>query len=154
MNEVCMMNVEVSMKPNPPKAVRISALALLLFFAACGSGMAETGEGDGRFVISPPYTPAPEVVPNYEIPQGTLHEFTMNSADSAIFPKDVATGQTFTRSVAVYVPAQYQAGTEAPFMVVQDGVSYFLSSGARARQHDPCRDAAGHDRDLRRAGSQ
>lgn len=114
------------MNPNALKALRVAALTLLLFFAACASAMA-AGEGDGRFVIAPPYTPAPEVVPNYEIPQGTLHEFTMDSADSAIFPKDVATGEPFTRAVAVYVPAQYQAGSAAPFMVVMDGVSFFLS---------------------------
>jgi iron(III)-enterobactin esterase len=121
-------DLEVNMKPKASKTMRIAALALLLCLAAGGSGMAESGEGDGRFVISPPYTPAPEVVPNYEIPQGTLHEFTMNSADSAIFPKDVATGEAFARSVSVYVPAQYEAGTEAPFMVVQDGVTYFQGS--------------------------
>jgi iron(III)-enterobactin esterase len=113
------------MNPTAPKAMRIPALALLLFFAACGSGMAETADGDGRFVISPPYAPAPEVIANDQVPQGTVHEFTMNSADSAIYPKDVATGEPFTRSVSVYIPAQYQAGTAAPFMVVQDGVSFY-----------------------------
>jgi iron(III)-enterobactin esterase len=59
------------------------------------------------------------------VPQGTVHEFTMNSADSAIFPADIATGEPFERSASVYIPAQYQAGTEAPFMVVQDGVYFY-----------------------------
>jgi enterochelin esterase-like enzyme len=45
--------------------------------------------------------------------------------DSAIFPLDFGTGEPFTREVAVYVPAQYVGGTEAPFMVVQDGITFF-----------------------------
>ena len=112
----------------PARGMRIPALALLLFFAACGNGMAETTDGDGRFVISPPYAPAPEVIANDQVPQGTVHEFTMNSTDSAIYPKDVATGEAFSRNVSVYVPAQYQPGTAAPFMVVQDGVSFYQST--------------------------
>ena len=116
------------MYPIAPKPMGISGRALLLVFAACGAGTAEAADGDGRFVISPPYAPAPEVIPNYEVPQGTLHEFTMDSADSAIYPADILTGETFARSVAVYVPAQYQAGSEAPFMVVQDGVSFYMGT--------------------------
>jgi enterochelin esterase-like enzyme len=33
----------------------------------------------------------------------------------------VASGNAFTRSIWVYVPSQYVAGTAAPFIVVQDG---------------------------------
>lgn len=98
---------------------------LACWLAVCGSGPLQAAEGDGRFVIGPPYAPAPEAVANYDIPQGTLHEFVMNSAESAIFPVDIATGEPFERPVSVYVPAQYEAGIEAPFMVVQDGVYFF-----------------------------
>jgi iron(III)-enterobactin esterase len=111
--------------------MRLSKLALgalLLFAAANANGMAEAADGDGRFVISPPYEAAPEVIANDQVPQGTVHEFTMNSTDSAIYPKDVQTGETFSRNVSVYVPAQYQPGTAAPFMVVQDGVSFYQST--------------------------
>lgn len=107
------------------EAIRTGIVSLLLLLGGAGAGLA--GEGDGRFVVSPPFAAAPEVVPNYEIPQGTLHEFSMESVDSAIYPRDVQTGEPFSRAVAVYVPAQYQPGSAAPFMVVMDGVSYFLS---------------------------
>ncbi|MEZ5669570.1 MAG: alpha/beta hydrolase-fold protein [Alphaproteobacteria bacterium] len=112
------------MRPASPRAIRTAASALLL--AGLGAGpAAEAADGDGDFVIAPPYAPAPQVVPDYEVPQGTIYEFAMDSADSAIFPVDVLTGETFLRAVAVYVPAQYQPGSAAPFMVVQDGVSFY-----------------------------
>jgi enterochelin esterase-like enzyme len=60
------------------------------------------------------------------VPQGTNHEFTMDSKDSAIYP-GIARNQPgivpYTRGVAVYIPAGYVAGTPAPFIVVQDGMS-------------------------------
>jgi enterochelin esterase-like enzyme len=76
------------------------------------------------------------------VPQGKVFEFTMSSADSKIYPgiaRDPGTYGTpdpsdpaklivtsshpapYTRHVAVYVPAQYVAGTEAPFIVGADG---------------------------------
>jgi enterochelin esterase-like enzyme len=112
------------MKPK----IRGLALRALLLFAACDGSLTEAADGDGRFVISPPYEPAPEVITNDQVPQGAIHEFTMESGDSAIYPKDVATGEPFSRSVSVYIPAQYRPGTEAPFMVVQDGVSFYQST--------------------------
>lgn len=81
--------------------------------------------GDGDFTIEGPYTPHPDTIPNDQVPQGTLESFTMSSTDSQVFPTSFATGQPFTREVMVYVPQQYVAGTEAPFMVVQDGVSFY-----------------------------
>ncbi len=93
-----------------------------------GAGGDASTAGDGDSVISPPYAPAPEVVANDQAPQGTVTEFVMNSADSAIYPTDVATGEPFTRGASVYVPAQYVPGTEAPFMVVQDGISFYQST--------------------------
>jgi iron(III)-enterobactin esterase len=60
------------------------------------------------------------------VPQGTVREFTMDSKDSPSYP-GIARNQPgvvpYTRRVAVYVPAQYVAGTPAPFIVVQDGLS-------------------------------
>lgn len=93
--------------------------------SASGGG---TPTGDGDFVISPPYIPAPETIADPAVPQGTLSEFTMSSTTSAVFPTDIATGQPFDRSVAIYVPAQYVAGTPAPFMVVQDGRAFYEST--------------------------
>ncbi len=90
-----------------------------------GGGGGGSANGDGRYVISPPYTPAPETIVDETVPQGALELFTMSSTDSAIYLADVATGEPFTREVSVYIPAQYQAGTPAPFMVVQDGRSFY-----------------------------
>lgn len=109
----------------PTRNGRLRILALVLVFGAAAGLPAAAADGDGRFVIRPPYAPAPESVTNDQVPQGLVTEFTMDSTESAVFPTDVLTGEPFTRGVAVYVPAQYQPGAEAPFMVVQDGVSFY-----------------------------
>jgi enterochelin esterase-like enzyme len=86
-----------------------------------------TADADGNFVIGPPYEPAPELTVRPGVPVGTVHEFTMESTDSRIYP-GIARNRPgevvpYTRRVAVYVPAQYKPGTPAPFIVVQDGLS-------------------------------
>ncbi|HET8656519.1 MAG TPA: alpha/beta hydrolase-fold protein [Longimicrobiaceae bacterium] len=97
---------------------------------------------DGNFVLGPTHTPAPEMTARPDVPHGTICRFTMSSADSRIYPgiaRDAGTFGTvdpddparlvvttshpapYTRRVAVYVPAQYVAGTAAPFIVGADG---------------------------------
>jgi enterochelin esterase family protein len=99
-------------------------------------------DADGNFVIGPTHTPAFEMVVHEGVPRGAVHTFTMSSADSKIFPgiaRDSGTFGTvsptdpatlvvttshpanYTRTVAVYVPAQYVPGTIAPFIVGADG---------------------------------
>jgi enterochelin esterase family protein len=78
-------------------------------------------EGDGEFKIGPTYTNAPELTVKDGVPSGALHEFTMNSEDSKIYP---GLKGPYKRKVCVYVPAQYVAGTPAPFIVAQDGLGY------------------------------
>ena len=99
-------------------------------------------DADGNFVLGPTHNAAPEMSVHEGVPQGTVYEFTMNSADSKIFPgiaRDAGTFGTidptdpaklivttshpapYTRKVAVYVPKQYVAGTSAPFIVGTDG---------------------------------
>lgn len=78
-------------------------------------------EGDGDTEIGPSYVKAPELTVKPDVPKGAIHEFTMDSADSKVYPG--LTGP-YKRGVAVYVPSQYVAGTEAPFIVVQDGKGY------------------------------
>jgi enterochelin esterase-like enzyme len=78
-------------------------------------------DGDGDFTIGPDYTNAPELTRREDVPRGTVHAFTMESADSKIYPG--LTGP-YTRHVWVYVPSQYVVGTPAPFIVAQDGKSY------------------------------
>jgi iron(III)-enterobactin esterase len=97
---------------------------------------------DGNFIVGPTYTPAPEMTPKEGVPQGTVIEFTMSSAESKLFPGIARDAHTFgtadpknpakllvttshpapyTRTVAVYVPKQYVTGTVAPFIVGMDG---------------------------------
>jgi iron(III)-enterobactin esterase len=83
------------------------------------------GAGDGDYSIGPDYAPAPEETQRVGIPHGKLVEFFMNSASSKVFP---GTNGPFERLVSVYIPAQYVAGTAAPFIFSAD------SYGLRDRQ--------------------
>jgi enterochelin esterase-like enzyme len=97
---------------------------------------------DGNFILGPTHNPAPEMAVQDGVPQGTVVEFTMSSADSKIYPgiaRDPGTFGTpdpndptklivttshaapYTRHVAVYVPKQYVPGSAAPFIVGADG---------------------------------
>lgn len=101
---------------------------------------------DGNFIIGPTHTPAPEMTVNPAVPHGTVTMLTMTSEDSKYYPGiardpgtpssnagtpdpanpdklDVPTSHPhpWTRTVAVYVPAQYKTGTAAPFIVGADG---------------------------------
>jgi enterochelin esterase family protein len=99
-------------------------------------------DADGNFIIGPTHTPAFEMVVHEGVPRGAVHVFTMRSADSKIFPGIARDSGTFgipsptdpatlvvttshpapyTRTVTVYVPAQYIPGTSAPFLVGADG---------------------------------
>lgn len=93
--------------------------------AGAAGTVADPGvEGDGDFTISAPFTAAPETRVQDGVPKGTLHETTVSSSTSAIYPRDVASNRTFERALQVYVPNGYIEGTPVPFMVVQDGSSY------------------------------
>ena len=102
---------------------------------------------DGNFIIGPTHNPAPEMSVHEGVPQGTVYEFTMNSADSKIYPGIARDAHTFgtpdptdpaklvvttshpapyTRRVAVYVPKQYVPGKAAPFIVGADGPDRLL----------------------------
>jgi len=97
---------------------------------------------DGNFVLGPTHSPAPETQANPAIPHGRLVTFTMTSAHSRYYPgiaRDpgpvgmadphdpariiVTTSHPapWTRTVTVYVPAQYVPGSLAPFIVAEDG---------------------------------
>jgi enterochelin esterase-like enzyme len=73
--------------------------------------------GDGDYSVGPNYKTAAEDAVRPGVPKGKVISFSMNSADSKIFP---GTGAPFKRAVAVYVPAQYVPGTPAPFIVSCD----------------------------------
>jgi len=97
---------------------------------------------DGNFRIAPPYAVAPAFTEKPNVPKGRVVRFTMDSAESKIFPTAPAGGargaapaagppqhQTFQRQVAVYIPAGYVPNTPTPFIVVQDGQGYVGADG-------------------------
>jgi hypothetical protein len=104
-------------------------------------------DADGNFIVGPTHNPAPEMTVQDGVPQGTIYNLTMSSADSKIYPgiaRDAGTFGTvdptdpaklvvttshpapYTRRVAVYVPKQYVPGTAAPFIVGADGPDQLL----------------------------
>jgi iron(III)-enterobactin esterase len=110
-------------------------------------GEVPPANADGNFIIGPTHQAAPELQKQPDVPQGTVYEFTMSSADSKIYPGIARTQGTFgtpdpndpaklivttshpapyTRHVAVYVPSQYVPGTPAPFIVGADGPDRIL----------------------------
>jgi enterochelin esterase-like enzyme len=103
---------------------------------------------DGNFIIGPTHSPAPETTAP-DLTNGSVVEFTMNSADSKYYPgiaRDKGTFGTpdpadpaklvittshpapYSRKVAVYVPKSYVPGSEAPFIVGADGTDLMLFS--------------------------
>jgi enterochelin esterase family protein len=102
---------------------------------------------DGNFIIGPTYDIAPGMSAQDGVPQGTVIQFTMNSADSKIYPGIARDANTFgttdpadaaklvvttshpapyARKVTVYVPKQYVPGSVAPFIVGADGPDQLL----------------------------
>src|SRR5215471_1755034 len=116
-------------------------------------GAIPSSQVDGNFITGPTHSPAPELSAADTTLHGTVIEFTMNSADSKIFPGIAREANTFgtpdpadpaklivstshpapyTRKVAVYVPKQYSAPSTAPFMVGADGPDRVLFSALDA----------------------
>src|SRR5205085_1362397 len=102
---------------------------------------------EGNFIIGPTHPRAAEMNEKKDVPQGTIHNLTMKSTDSRIYPGIAREAGTFgkpdpndpaklivttshpapyTRRVAVYVPQQYVPGTAAPFIVGADGPDKLL----------------------------
>ncbi len=79
------------------------------------------------FVIGPDYVDAAETKGKPGVPAGEIHEFVMDSKDSAIYP-GIAKSQPgvvpYQRKVAVYVPDGHRPSKEMPFIIVQDGMGY------------------------------
>ena len=110
-------------------------------------GEVPSADADGNFIIGPTHKAAPEMSVHDDVPQGEVHEFTMNSEDSKFYPGIAREKGTFgtpdpknsaklivttshaapyTRRVTVYVPKQYVPGTAAPFIVGADGPDKLL----------------------------
>src|SRR5437868_1978294 len=58
-------------------------------------GSVPSPDVDGNFIIGPTHMPAVEMVAHDGVPHGTIHTFTMNSADSKIFPGIARDSGTF-----------------------------------------------------------
>jgi enterochelin esterase-like enzyme len=104
-------------------------------------GATPSADAYGNFIIGPTYSAAPEMTVKEGVPRGTVHNFTMESARSKIYPgiarqpgsramidptdpakRIVNSGPAaYTRRVAVYIPQQYVPGTVVPFIVGADG---------------------------------
>jgi enterochelin esterase-like enzyme len=80
----------------------------------------KAGSGNGNFSQGPEYANAPELTPKDGVPKGRVETFTLNTADSKIFPPTGLRGRSATRQVTVYIPSQYVPGTEAALMVTCD----------------------------------
>jgi iron(III)-enterobactin esterase len=110
-------------------------------------GSVPPATADGNFIIGPTHNAAPELTEHTGVPHGAGYEFTMNSADSKLYPgiaRDLDTFGTpdptnpaklvvttshpapYTRRVTVYVPKQYVPGTVSPFIVGADGPDTML----------------------------
>jgi len=94
---------------------------------------------DGNFLIGPKYVDAPELTVTPGVPQGRVQQFSMESTNSKFYPGiardafgtvDPNNSKTlivqthpaaYSRTITVYVPSQYVAGTAAPFIVSHDG---------------------------------
>src|SRR5215218_4005008 len=49
-------------------------------------GTVPPADAEGNFIVGPTHPPAPEMTVREGVPQGTVHDFTINSADSRIYP--------------------------------------------------------------------
>src|SRR6266576_2399192 len=97
---------------------------------------------DGNFVIGPEYTPAPERKAALGVPQGKVKQFTIDSKETKLYnpgiarkvfgkvdPKNPKTlivdthNIDYKRQITGFIPAQYVAGSEAPFMIRHDGAN-------------------------------
>ena len=126
-----------SQKPAPP-----TREPSLVAAHALTDGELPAANQDGDFILGPTHAPAPATLPQPGVPRGSVSDFVLNSTDSKFYPGIARDPQTFgqpdpkdpaklivttshpapySRRVTVYVPSQYVAGTEAPFIVGADG---------------------------------
>jgi hypothetical protein len=82
-------------------------------------------EGDGDFELGPNYTSQPDLS-DQGAPKGKSFQFSLRLADSEIFDGKDSTLDpnkpvNTSRNIQVYVPDQYEDGTPAPVLVIQDG---------------------------------
>src|ERR1700751_1039308 len=91
-------------------------------------------DANDNFVIGPKYVPAPERKKVDDVPEGKVEQFVIDSKDTKLFNPGIARKEfgkvdpnnpktlivethtiDYKRAITVYIPAQYQPETEAPF---------------------------------------
>ena len=137
-------------RPTPPVRL-YNAPGAPQFIKLDGPGARPPIDAVGNYVVGPEYVAAPETKVIEGVPQGKVAQFVMESKDSKFYKQglsrtqiDPATGAErdvfgtvdpnnpktliikthlvdFTRTITVYIPAQYVPGTPAPFIVTHDG---------------------------------
>ena len=124
-------------RPTPPTRPANGAGAP--HWTVMGAGMNAPADRNGVFEIGPDYRLPPEAAVVEGKPQGSVHQFTMDSKDSKLYPgiaRDVfgtvdpnnpralivkTHAAPWQRAITVYIPAQYKHGAKAPLIVVNDG---------------------------------
>jgi iron(III)-enterobactin esterase len=140
-----MLDAQKSDRPAPP--IRDPHTAGYVQARELPDGDVPPSDADGNFIIGPTHVRSPEVSSDMQISNGTVVEFSMNSADSKFYPGIAREPNTFgtpdpkdpaklvvttshpapyNRKVAVYVPKNYKPGTAAPFIVSADGPDQYL----------------------------
>jgi enterochelin esterase family protein len=135
----------VSARPSPP--IRNPYSSGYVSATELPDGTNPSPDADGNFIIGATHQPAPEMLLQANVPQGTVYQITMNSQDSKIYPGIAREPNTFgtvdsanpvklivttshpapyTRHIEVYVPKQYVLGSIAPFIVGADGPDHEL----------------------------
>ena len=103
-------------------------------------GAVPPADAVGDFVIGPDYVPAPELKVVEGVPQGKVQQFQIDSKETKLFNPGIARDVfgtvdpqnpktlivethpiDYKRTITVYIPAQYVAGSAAPFIVTHDG---------------------------------
>ena len=132
--------------PNPTRDPRTPGYVTATNATELPDGAVPPVNAYGNFVLGPTHPPAAEMTVQDPVPHGVVHDFTMSSADSRIYPGIARAAGTratidpadpakrilnsgpapYTRRVAVYIPKQYVPGTVAPFIVGADGPDQML----------------------------
>ena len=126
--------------PGTPKLTPVGAQPGETNILRGAPGMNPPLNAEGDFLIGPDYVAAPELKVVEGVPQGKVEQFSMDSKDSKFYNPGIARDVfgtvdpnnprtlivethpiDYKRTITVYIPAQYVAGTAAPFIVTHDG---------------------------------
>src|SRR5579863_9069179 len=83
--------------PRPPAPTRDPNTPGYVTAKDLPDGANPSAKEDGNFILGPTHSPAPEMAVQEGVPQGTVYEFTMESAASTIYPGIAREANTFAR---------------------------------------------------------